>query len=663
MAVSTSYRLPGVYSEETTAPSANIVAGGNAVVAIVGPALGYTSASQFATMNGTEGVALANGVGVVSGSVKVVNRYTGVEYDNGVDFLEVPDTASETGVTTVYRKLTALSLTKHTVSKASMTYYVAEPTFDIMFDGSGDSIDGYVIAGTLSITDKSADGGDAVLVEGRDYEVDYHKGLVAAKADGDLINANGHVLEITFDWTTAEPIELVGESAFPLEHKFISENGIEPATDGQSGVSCNIVSCVYTDGGTTYSYGDTPGADDGYVEGVDFVVDYQTGRITRTSDSRIPSYSGSVGNYMYVEFAYCAIKSGEAVRISYSYRGDDYLNPRIVQSYAEVAKWYGEAWDPSTGEVVSPLSLAAYVAFQNGMPYCYTAAVERVYSSDSSLDYTTTSWEDAFSRLAVIDGIDIVVPLTDDSTALAFAVSHIVAMTANQDERCLIVGADGTERAVSNDDMIAFASGFSREDVWAVAPSTFRFRNPVKGVVEPIAGYYMAAAVAGYNASVPQYTPLTRKVISGFYSANEYNVKLTKQNLCANGLMYVDEVNGQLRVLHGRTTSVSSTTKTESNVTLTKYFIIKRIRRMFENGYIGTLMNAETVMGVYLAAQSILINMRENNYLYNFYGLSVAVDDLLPTQLNVSFSYRPTYSLNYIDVSFSLDSSVDAVEV
>ena len=664
MAVSTSYRLPGVYSVETTGPFVNATVGGNAVVALVGPAIGYIEASQQVSLTGLEAVEL-NEPNVISGSVRLVGRNTGITYINGTDFLESEDAS---GVMSIKRSLQELSLEYQTISGMTHIYYVAEPTFDIMIDGAGEKIEGYPIAGTVAVKDVTQ---DIDLVEGTDFDVDYHNGQISAKADGVLadVTANGDELSITFEWTTAEPIELVGESAFTLEHRFIAENGLG---EGSNAYTCRIVSCKCKIGDEEYEYGDTPNADDGYEEGIDYVVDYQTGRITRTAASRIPTFSSGSNNFMYVEFAYCAIRSGEQCIATYDYAGDAYNKPRIITSYADAVKYYGSAWDTTTGDIISPISLAAYIAFQNGMSYCYACAVDGTVSvtteyddqgnvvTSTSVEYTTTSWEAAFDRLTYVNGIDIIVPLSDDTAVWSFGVSHLTTMQNNMDERVMILGCDGSKNIVSPSTLVALAQGFNREDVWLVGPSSFRFRNPIRSVVEPIAAYYCAAAVAGYNSSVAQYIPLTRKAVSGFYSANETATKLEKQNQCANGVMYVDEVNGQLRVLHGRTTSTVSTIKSESNVTLTKYFIIKRLRTMFEEGYIGEIITDDTLLSVKSAAATTLANMRSSNYIYDYDGLTVQIDETIPTQVDITFEYIPVYGMNYIEISFAIDSGITA---
>ena len=708
MPVTTSYRLPGVYSEDRTGPFVSATVSGDAVLALVGPSRGYLTASSQAVMSGDESISFEES-GVIEGSASIRSRLNGVTFENGDDFIQYTDLD---GVTSVRRRLQTLPLERRSVINYQKTYYTSEQIFSIMRDAQGGEVSGYPICGTVSVYDISASPDvpdnpddtddteptgddteptgddtepagddteptgddteptgddteptgddtepvvqtDVLLVEGVDYEIDYIDGTLAALSGGRLAtsDANGHELLISYDYTEAEPVILVGESAYVLKHSFISENGL-------NGDSAIIVSGVYSDGDVHYEWGSTPGSDDPYEEGVDFVIDYQTGRISRTADSRIPSFSSALRNYMYVSFAYCAIRDGESVAIEYAYQDDDYGIPQIVSSYAEMASVFGAAWDVNTGDIVSPLSMATYLAFQNGAPYVYVCPVRgTVNGSDMSVTYSPSAWEEAFTALSRIDGIDIVVPITDDVTSLSFATAHVVQMKANMDERVLIVGLDGTSDNVTDSTLLARARGFSSADVWLVGPGTFRFRNPIRNTIDVVPGYYMAAAVGGYNSSVPQYTPLTRKIVSGFYSANEYATKLSKTNLCANGVMYVDEVNGQMRILHGTSTNVASIVPRETNITLCKYFIIKSLRETFEEGYVGELITNTTLANVEATVFALLTDMVEDNYMYSFDQLSVSVNSNIPTQVDISFIYRPVFSMNYIQISFAIDTS------
>lgn len=636
IAIKTDYRLPGIYSKETGGPKLNVNLGGNAVVAFVGPAIGSRGATQSATMVGVTPVPLDN-KGVIADSYVVVGATSGNIYEQNRAYVATQDAE---GGTTISRNITRLSLESFNVADKQFTYYTARPTFNILVDDEGEPIDGHVIRGTVSISGKE---------EGVDYEIDYESNFFLAKAGGSLVN--DEELLVSYSWTTAEPISMLGEQTFSLKSKFIAKDGL---VGDDAAYTCKIVSSKYGDN----DYGDTPGAINGYEEGIDFVIDYQNGTITRTPDSRIPSFDGETQNYMFIEYGYCAIRDGEQVSITYRYKDGSYGEAKFFSTYNELAAVYGNPWDAETGELVSPISFAAYMASKNGMSYCYGAAVEAIVGTDGSISYPQTSWDAAFDALTSVTGIDIVVPVSGDAGVWASCQEHLAKMKENQDERIAIFGVDGSASPYTSDDMITLANGFSNEDIWLVSPSSFKFRNPFTGVVETVAGYYAAAAVAGYNSSVAQFTPLTRKAVSGFYSAAEYNTKIVKQNQCGNGLMYIDEVSGALRILHGRTTSTASIISQESNIVLTKYYVIKRVRAMFASGFIGSLITPDLLNDMAVSMQSVLNSMYNAGYISNYGNITVEQDKVVPTQANVTFEFRPSYALNYIEISFSIDTTV-----
>lgn len=647
---SISYRLPGVYTQETAGTRLAVVQTNRPIVAFVGPSIGYRSATERIILSGTDPVALANS-GVIADSYTVVGASTGVTYTNNTDYVAVQQA---NGSTTLARKLTTLSTAKTTGASTTVTFYAAQPSFYILTDESGepDTLN-HIIRGSLTCTS-----GGTTYVEdiggaaNPDFVIDYHTGQFNVTAGTRIENATE--LTFTFDTTTAEPVELIGEAAYIVSHNYIEKNGL---TVGGSNISMQIVACMTDGDSPTYDYGQTPGAANGYEEGIDFIIDYQTGRIARTASSRIPNFDQDTANFMYVAYSYCAIQDDSTAIVTYNYSSDDYNTARWISSYNEARTWYGEPWNLTTAALQSPLSMAVYLAAQNGLGGCYCVPVAGVSMGGSAITYPYTSWADAFDALTVVENVDIVVPLSGDSSVWQLALAHINAMKSNEDERVALIGADGTETVIPSTSMISAAQGFNNEDMWLVSPSTFRFRNPISSAVEVIPGYYVAACIAGYENSVPQYTPLTRKAISGIYSANEYQSKSVKTNQCANGLMYVDETQGTMRILHGRTTCTNSIVEQESNIVLTKHYVIKTLRQMFENGYIGSIITPTTLLSIKASAQSALINLRDGNYISNFTGLSVEQDASNPTQVNIAFSYVPMYGMNYIEISFSVDAA------
>lgn len=653
IAISSEYRLPGVYSKEGESLRLNTTVGGNATVAFVGPSIGSRQASQQITLTGTEPVAFNNS-GLV-GSPVVKGRVNNVTYQEGIDYTL---TTVNDNYTSIARNIRKTSIDMTVVSGQQFTFYAAQPVVDILVDEQGQKIEGHIIKGTVNLIGVDTGSGAVQYAEGVDYAINYYDNTFTTVVGGALADENDIVLAISYNWTTAEPIELLGEGSFPLEHKYVSKDALI-TEDTSYAHTLTIVSCRTDE----YEYGDTPNVVDpygdtdfiGYIEGIDYVVDYTTGKVARTPESRIPSFDDDEQNYMYAAYGYCAIRSNEAIIVNYRYVDDTYNQATYFDSYNDLIAMYGNPWNTQTGVLESPISMMAYIAARNGLSDCYGVSVQgATIGEDGSIVYTLDSWTKAFEALTVVDGIDIVVPASNDPAVWDICGRHLLEMKDNQDERVAILGADGSEDPISANQMIAYAQSLGREDMWLISPSSFNFRNPITGVVEAVPGYYAAAAVAGYQSSVPQYTPLTGKVISAFFSAKEFNTKIVKTNESGNGLMYIDEVSGALRVLHGVSTSTDSILTRETNIVLTKYYIIKTMRNLFANGYIGSIITPRTLASVQSTVEGALQDLIEDNYIGAYDGVSVEQNGLNPTQIDVFFSYVPMYSLNYIEIEFSV---------
>ena len=374
-------------------------------------------------------------------------------------------------------RLTTLDTTKKTVSNKAVTFYLAKPNVTLQ-----PTTDGHVIKGSLVVK-----GVNKTYAEGTDYAFNYMTNEFTATTNTTI--ANGTALSITYDYTTAEPVELVSEAAFQLKHKYPQRNGLTGGTPH----TMDIVSCAYTGADRqTHAYGSTPGADSAYQEGVDYVVDYDTGRIARTATSRIPTFDESIGNLMYVAYSYCAIPDATSCIVTYEYTDSTLTKANYVDGYNDCVSIYGEPFDTTTGTLQSPVSVAAYLAALNGCGGFYVSAVSGT-KTDTGMQYPMTAWRDAFDALTVVNGIDIVVPLSGDPAVLDMAKSHIKTMNSEQESRVVIAGADGTQAVVSPDTLVAMAAALSDEDVWMVAPSTFRMRNIITNETNVIAGYLFPA--------------------------------------------------------------------------------------------------------------------------------------------------------------------------
>ena len=203
--------LPGIYTEEVEGPRLNTTVGGNAVVAFVGPAIGFRTATQQITLEGATAVPL-NNAGVIADSYTVTSASSGVQFVNEQDYTVVQGADQKA---TIARKLLRSTTTKNTVTEKQYTYFSAQPSLSILFDGENNPIEGFVIAGTGVVKDDKSKN----YVEGTDYIINYQTGTFSSKIGGAL--KNNTKLSISFDWATAEPVQLNGEAAYTLSHPYV----------------------------------------------------------------------------------------------------------------------------------------------------------------------------------------------------------------------------------------------------------------------------------------------------------------------------------------------------------------------------------------------------------------------------------------------------------
>lgn len=662
MAVSINYRLPGVYSTEVAGPRYAAGATNRPIIAFVGPSVGHMSTSERITMTGNEPVALAN-TGVLASSAAVTEVGIRKTLVNGVDYLV--NASNVDGTATIERVITTpapdgggavttlveASYTRDYYPNASIFNFHNDAAYAALFTRESNPLDaayrdGWALQGSVTASFTPTGGSAESLTEGEDFTFDYLSSTFTAvtSSAGDEeppLSVQG-ALTLTFKLTILEPVIFNGEAPWTLEHSSYVE-----APDGSSyGVKVYPV--------------DTGAFGAAYVENADYSVDYDNGRIVRVIGSSIPT-KDMASTYYYAFYSYCGIKSGSATIVTYDYVGSDYYGAKWMSGYNVAQDTYGRAFDQTTGKLLSPITAAIYIAAKNGLGGCWCVAVEGVDSDDGPI-YPQSSWEAAAEALKSINGVDVIVPLTgDDGYWSVFQdVVNVLGSDEYQDECVAIVGPDGTTDAgpLSVNALENLAMTLNSELMWMVAPSTFQFRNPVTNIVEVLPAYYMAAAVAGYLNSVPAYTPLTHKVMSGFWGRNERHTKADKTAMSGTGMLYVDEYGGSLRILHGRTTAQNGVIlDEETNIVLAKHIIIKTMRDVYSSGYIGSVINNDTLMLIKSTAQATLARLLRAGYLAELTYLNVEQDQIVPTQANVAFEYRPAYSLNYIQITFAVDAT------
>jgi hypothetical protein len=351
------------------------------------------------------------------------------------------------------------------------------------------------------------------------------------------------------------------------------------------------------------------------------------------------------------------------VTVSYHYVNASYGALNSFTDFASVVTAYGPALNPATGVVASPLTLAAQLAFQNGANVLYAVAL----SGQGSL---VSQFEAAYQLTLPSYAVNLMVPLFEDATSASAAESEL-----NQLAGFLNSAASSSKPRVA---IAGLPSGFSGStpDVVAGAvasrrivltwPQSFNYFNPVLNATTTVDGMYFAAACAGYLANHAPNQGLTRAQLRGFTGIPLTQLQAdtaTNKNLWSSKGVAVAELNrlGQLIVRHGVTTDVSNIGTRELSVVRCQDTLFELIQVTLDQaGLIGSPITAQTALQVKGLVAGALETAVSTNTINAYTSLLVSQQSLPtgdPTVIQVSFSYYPTYPLNYITVTFTLDLS------
>lgn len=359
------------------------------------------------------------------------------------------------------------------------------------------------------------------------------------------------------------------------------------------------------------------------------------------------------------------ITDGATVYVTYRYTDVDYTQPFLVNDYDTVKDVFGEPFDFSTGAILSPLSLAAKVVLENG------ASRVLLVATPTPLVVTREELQDGLNKLTTQPGANIVVTLPVGLTGTEGAPgdilnviqdleAHVTESSDNdQQYRVGIIGYEGDVTTLP----LSIAAAASSKRVMLAWPNKLLFYNGFTNQVITVAGYYLAAAMAGRMSAQPPQLPLTQKQIRSFSGlpADVLNTQTVtaKNALSAGGVAVVEfDRNQRLIVRHGVSTDPSTVDTREISLVRQRDAMMRIIQDTIEaTGLIGSTIDLETparVKGVVAGCLETSVNS----------GLIVAYNSLLarqrtdpdPTVIEVKWQYRPAYPLNYIVAVYSLNT-------
>ena len=370
-------------------------------------------------------------------------------------------------------------------------------------------------------------------------------------------------------------------------------------------------------------------------------------------------------------------------------------------AYNQAVATMGTAVSGTT--IVNPALLGTQLAFQNGANTVQVLPVARIATSGAGAA-TNTDWARTFSTAGTggdptylatqANGIDVFVPLygfTSQSGSnfgqvvtpyASNTVAGVIATYLNNTSSSGVyqrafLGVDGTFNQVTTAAMQALASGFGASGagtrVSLFYPATVNF-NPglntstgLSNVNFNIPGYYLAAAAAGtFVGQTNVATPITNKTLVGFnYIPNQTSLIDAQTNYLPYGIATVyQKRDGNFYILQGLTTNTTNYLTQEISINAIGDQITLDIRNAFlGSNLIGGPLTPKTAGAAMSTVESVLLNEVSSGLIQGYNNLIYTINPATPTTINITFQYSPTYPLNYIQVSLSLNSQTGIVNL
>lgn len=404
-------------------------------------------------------------------------------------------------------------------------------------------------------------------------------------------------------------------------------------------------------------------------------------------------YTVTLGSGTITRVGAGTIADNTLVNVTYQYIPTDYFFPARMYDLGSVESRYGSGLLVDGVTINSPISYAASIAFENGAD---SVVVQPLFTRTVPGDATSVplqpnatqaaavaTWQDTLFPLRDIEDINVIVPIAGQSQAnvtdaallsifqtvqdhqnfMASQYQYIVSVLGEDASASATVATKATIQSHANT-LRGRYGGLIAEQTVLLNTAKFARALPNFGRSATLGGQYMAAAIGGMLASRPVSASLTRKVVSGFTAALDARDMQEKNADAAAGLMVIEQKAQNIVVRHAVTLDNASPARRELSVVRAKHRMIESVRDTLDRQIIGNIIadgNATSI--VRSTVIGVLEQLRQDRDLVDYSGVEARLMSLEPTLIQVRFSYRPAFPLNYVDVVFSLDMTAGTVQV
>lgn len=360
---------------------------------------------------------------------------------------------------------------------------------------------------------------------------------------------------------------------------------------------------------------------------------------------------------------------GGPVVVTYNYADAAYFQPQVFTNHTDLARVYGPALSDVAGAanpVVSPLSLASKIAFENGASRVMAVAVDKGEGTWAE------GFQNSYALLETDHRVSVLVAVfpdgeADSASELSALVTdlrlHVDATAANGFGRLVLTGAaPGYDEAADPFEEVAQSAANKR--IVTVYPTRFTLYNQALSQTVEVGGGYAAAAIGGRLMLNAVERGVTREVLNTLTglptSVQQKMSRAFKDNLAKNGVLVIETNRAnRLVVRHGITTDTSSIITREISLVRIADVLLQDVQVGLENsGLIGDPIDDEMSTRVKSVLMGILETEMAEGVIVNYANVLVrqqALPNGDPSVIECQFAYRPAVPLNYITVQFTLD--------
>jgi hypothetical protein len=352
----------------------------------------------------------------------------------------------------------------------------------------------------------------------------------------------------------------------------------------------------------------------------------------------------AVGTFYYVTFTVNKVASDYALTL--------YTSP------AAAYLAYGQ---PST---INRVSLGIQFMVQNGVQTFGVIQVPVVPGTNyaSSADYLAALPQLKQNLPGLNRKADVVVPLSNDPVVHQ-ALSQQLTTLATARYKGEGIGFVGYSQFTTSQQASANAQSLLNQRMIAIgnAAAGVLITNPVTGVAIEylVDGPFMAAAMAGLNCNPANdvATTLTLQNLTGFSRLLITYDDPTMDLMAANGLTLLLNNNGALLIRHYKTTNPQNTLVSEPTSTTIADFVAQTFRANLQQ-FIGRKLVDSLVTDITVVCNSLLQGLVGSQIINAYENLSVVQDPQDPTQVDVTVTFQPIFSLLYLSVTFTVQTTL-----